>query len=122
MCEHAQMRYVHVMMHPDYAGELEVGCVCVGYMEQDLVAAQRREAEFKRQQDPRVANLLAWVATTDELLASGKLDPSEREFISWLRGRAAYYARPRSRKDLELSHVQKIWFKKIYLRVVGSAS
>jgi hypothetical protein len=30
MCEHAAIRYVHVMRHQDYEGELEVGEICAG--------------------------------------------------------------------------------------------
>jgi hypothetical protein len=39
MCEVQIVRYVHTMFHPDY-GTLEVGCICAGYMEQDLVGAR----------------------------------------------------------------------------------
>lgn len=28
MCGNEKIRYVHVMQHPDYIAELEVGCVC----------------------------------------------------------------------------------------------
>ena len=30
MCEQQQIRYVHVMKHPDYLETLNVGCVCAG--------------------------------------------------------------------------------------------
>jgi hypothetical protein len=48
MCERAEVRYVHVMTHPDFDGELEVGCVCAGRMEEDYKAAEEREADLKR--------------------------------------------------------------------------
>lgn len=35
------------MEHPDYPGELGVGCVCAGHMEQDYKAAKTREREIK---------------------------------------------------------------------------
>jgi hypothetical protein len=35
------------MSHPDYADTLGCGCICAGYMEQDLVSARRREREFR---------------------------------------------------------------------------
>lgn len=47
MCETQYVRYVHVMTHPDYDGELRVGCVCAGHMEQDLATARKREADYK---------------------------------------------------------------------------
>jgi hypothetical protein len=46
MCEQAQLRYVHVMRHPEWEGELRVGCVCAGRMEEDYKRAVQREAEF----------------------------------------------------------------------------
>ena len=47
MCEVMDIRYVQVMTHPDYDGELECGCVCAGHMEEDLQSARHREAMMK---------------------------------------------------------------------------
>jgi hypothetical protein len=47
MCEVQIVRYVHTIFHPNY-GALKVGCICAGYMEQDLVGARQREASFKQ--------------------------------------------------------------------------
>jgi hypothetical protein len=47
MCEVQVIRYVHHMAHTDYPDVLRTGCICAGYMEQDLVGARRREASFK---------------------------------------------------------------------------
>lgn len=47
MCESASVRYVHVMRHDDYPGELDVGCICAGHMEQDVEGAKRREADVR---------------------------------------------------------------------------
>lgn len=47
MCESMDIRYVHVMAHPDYAGHLACGCVCAGHMEGHLQSARRREAAVK---------------------------------------------------------------------------
>ena len=47
MCERQAIRYVHCMRHPDYAGELGVGCVCAGRMEEDYEGAKRREGALK---------------------------------------------------------------------------
>lgn len=53
MCELADVRYVHLMEHPDYAEPLRVGCICAGHMEEDLVGARKREAAFKANQGRR---------------------------------------------------------------------
>lgn len=47
MCEVQEVRYVHTMEHPDYAESLQVGCICAGHMEEDLVGARARESAFK---------------------------------------------------------------------------
>jgi len=56
MCESHSIRYVHVMAHPDYPGELRCGCVCAGNMEQDSAAAYERETTMKN----AVRRRLAW--------------------------------------------------------------
>ena len=43
LCGCKQVRYVHVMEHPDYFDYVEVGCVCAGVMEGDILAAKDRE-------------------------------------------------------------------------------
>lgn len=43
MCETQEIRYVHAMMHPDYARGLNVGCICAEKMEDDYVGPRRRE-------------------------------------------------------------------------------
>lgn len=47
MCESRLVRFVHVMENDRYEGELRVGCVCAGHMEEDLEGARCRETEFK---------------------------------------------------------------------------
>jgi hypothetical protein len=47
MCESAEIRYVHVMKHPDYQGSLAVGCICAGKMSEDYVGAKQRETRMK---------------------------------------------------------------------------
>lgn len=47
MCEEQQIRFAHVMSHPEYDGQLHVGCVCAGNMSEDLGGARRREATVK---------------------------------------------------------------------------
>jgi hypothetical protein len=52
MCEVMLVRFVHTMSHPDY-GTLDVGCVCAGHMEEDLIGARKREASFKNRSSRR---------------------------------------------------------------------
>lgn len=47
MCEARLVRFVHVMENDRFEGELRVGCVCAGHMEEDIEGARRRETEFK---------------------------------------------------------------------------
>jgi hypothetical protein len=47
MCETQEIRYVHTMTHPDYAGELQVGCVCAERMEDDYIAPRLRERALR---------------------------------------------------------------------------
>lgn len=47
MCGNEPIRFVHVMRHDDYAGQLEVGCVCAEKMSDDYIGPRRREAELR---------------------------------------------------------------------------
>jgi hypothetical protein len=47
MCEAADIRYVHIMMHPSMVDELRCGCICAGLMAEDLAGAKQREAGMK---------------------------------------------------------------------------
>ncbi len=47
MCERQEIRYVHYMQHPDFSGELGVGCVCAGRMEDNYRAPQKREGNLQ---------------------------------------------------------------------------
>lgn len=53
MCESQIIRYVHHMRHDDYPTPLSVGCICAGHMEDDLAAAQSREASMKSRASKR---------------------------------------------------------------------
>lgn len=48
MCETQDIRYVHVMEHPEYSELLHVGCVCAEHMEEDYVRPKEREKRLKR--------------------------------------------------------------------------
>jgi hypothetical protein len=47
MCEEQEIRFEHVMCHPDYPHDLRCGCVCAGHMSGNLAGARRREREAK---------------------------------------------------------------------------
>jgi hypothetical protein len=66
MCECVTVRYVHTMTHPDYFERLEVGCVCAGHMEEDLLGARQRESAFKSNHARR-ANWLKRTWRLDDL-------------------------------------------------------
>jgi hypothetical protein len=117
MCEFASVRYVHVMQHPEWDGELWVGCHCAAKMEENYQDAEKREAEFKRKlRNPRKANSESWVAAADELLRC-PLSTREWEFVSSVRGRMAWAAKPRT-KDYTLTEKQQNWFVALYKRHV----
>jgi hypothetical protein len=59
MCEVMIVRYVHTMEHPNYPERLDVGCICAGHMEQDVVGARKRETDFKRS----LARRSRWVSS-----------------------------------------------------------
>jgi hypothetical protein len=47
MCETQEIRYVHTMTHPDYADDLDVGCVCAEQMEDDYTGPRLREKALR---------------------------------------------------------------------------
>jgi hypothetical protein len=47
MCESIEIRYAHLMEHPDYRETLSVGCICAEHMEEDYVRPREREKKLK---------------------------------------------------------------------------
>lgn len=43
MCDHEGIRYVHIMEHPEFNGQLRVGCSCAEKMEEDYANPRFRE-------------------------------------------------------------------------------
>jgi hypothetical protein len=43
LCGYNAVRFVHVMAHDSHPGELRVGCVCAGHLEEDYAAPRQRE-------------------------------------------------------------------------------
>lgn len=48
MCEVTEIRFVHIMGHPDYPDSLRCGCVCAGRMEENKVRARGRERDIQK--------------------------------------------------------------------------
>ena len=46
-CKTQPIRYVHTMTHPDFPGQLKVGCKCAAYMSNDREGAERRDRDAK---------------------------------------------------------------------------
>jgi hypothetical protein len=53
MCGNPAVRYVHVMVHPEWPGELRVGCICAGRMEENYAAARDRERQARNRAQRR---------------------------------------------------------------------
>lgn len=47
MCGNEKIRYVHIMKHPEFLGELRVGCICACHMTDDYESPQARERELR---------------------------------------------------------------------------
>lgn len=58
MCESQRIRFIHYMEHEDYPHTLAVGCICAGYMEEDLIAARKRDDFMKS----RMAKKKRWLS------------------------------------------------------------
>lgn len=47
MCHNERIRYVHILTHPDYEGEIRVGCDCACKMTEDYVTHPEHERQMK---------------------------------------------------------------------------
>ena len=47
MCGKEEIRYVHVLTHPGYEGQIRVGCVCAEKMTDDYVTPRKYEHQVK---------------------------------------------------------------------------
>ena len=53
LCDCHKVGFIHVMEHSNYNGLLQVGCICAGIMEGDLIAAKARDDEARRKSQRR---------------------------------------------------------------------
>lgn len=57
LCGYEGIRYLHKMEHPQYFEFIEVGCICAGIMEGDILAAKERDRKL-RNRSKRKRNFL----------------------------------------------------------------
>jgi len=83
MCEAVEIRYVHIMEHPDYDGPLRVGCVCAENMSGDKVGPKRRERELANAASRR----RKWLTRVYLALGYGCHNRRNRRIAGRVRGR-----------------------------------
>lgn len=105
-CGTTEIRYVHVMEHPNYPETVRVGCVCAERMGEP--EAKKRERKFKRN-----PGKLKVILALDRLLLHGRLSDKEREFVSNMR------AKVWSARIWEMTPRQDKWVSDIYRREVS---
>lgn len=54
MCGNERIRYVHLLEHPDYSGEIRVGCICASKMIDDYADPKRSERQLKNRANRRI--------------------------------------------------------------------
>ena len=47
MCRNDRIRYVHILTHPEFDGEIRVGCDCASKMTDDYVNPLEREKDLR---------------------------------------------------------------------------
>ena len=47
LCDCPSVRFVHVMRHEKYFEDVNVGCICAGIMDGDILAAKERDRKMK---------------------------------------------------------------------------
>jgi len=71
MCGNENIRHVHTMRHPTYAGELKVGCVCAEKMEDgstsSTLSPRRREGRLRS----RAQSRQKWLGLNWKISANG---------------------------------------------------
>lgn len=53
LCDCQKVRFIHVMEHSDYPDYIQVGCICAGIMEGNLMAAKERDDAARRKSQRR---------------------------------------------------------------------
>jgi hypothetical protein len=47
LCGCHKVRFIHVMRHDDFFDDVQVGCICAGIMEDNILAAKDRERQLE---------------------------------------------------------------------------
>ena len=53
MCNNEKIRYVHIVAHPDFSDNLNVGCICAEKMTNDYVNPKKLEKELRNKSQRR---------------------------------------------------------------------
>ena len=53
MCDQEKIRYIHILKHPNYCGEIHVGCDCASKMTDDYVSPPQRENDLRNRANRR---------------------------------------------------------------------
>lgn len=53
-CDHTQIRYVHILEHPNFPDTIEVGCECAEQLTEDYANPQSRERDLRNRASRRV--------------------------------------------------------------------
>ena len=53
MCDQEKIRYVHILKHPDYNGEIHVGCDCASKMTDDYISPPKVENDLRNRANRR---------------------------------------------------------------------
>lgn len=54
MCGNEKIRYVHILTHPEFDGELRVGCDCASKMTNDYVNPREHERNYRNRTNRRM--------------------------------------------------------------------
>ena len=54
MCHNERIRYVHILTHPNYLGEIRVGCVCACKMTGDYDSPREDEQRLRNRANRRI--------------------------------------------------------------------
>ena len=69
MCGKEEIRFVHILSHPEVKGEFRVGCVCAEKMTEDYVNHKQREKELLNRANRRTT----WIQRDWKVSKNGNL-------------------------------------------------
>lgn len=90
MCGRENIRYVHIMTHSDFKGEMRAGCICAGKMTGDYAGAKSREKVLRN----KAARKAKWLTRKWRTSANGnRFINIEGENIGVYKKNNRWYAR-----------------------------